>query len=545
MPIAQETAFLGANKKLEPRFLPDGVGTASLNQKPAEKGVLEPWSVPLTISGPSIPSGRTTLYRMGRELSSKTDFWLSWTTLVHAIRGFDTADPTERTYFTGSGAPKWTDNIIGLASAPYPAATRDLAVPPPLVAPVVTLNTDGPSGDARQLYYVYTRVNDIGWESAPSPPTLAPAAKPNAILDLSYSEAVPAGNYGVTKVRWYRQQVAAGSTVAEYFFIREYAIGASGQQDDGRALGEQLQTEGWDVLDADASWLTVAWNQFALALVGKTLRACVPNFIYAWPKVNGYEYPLNATPLAIAAYAQQAVVFTSGGSEVFTGSDPDALNQRFVALPVLVSPRSLVVGDSWCVWAAADGLWLREADGSRRNLVEQCLTSSQWAALAPSTIAGYRLDLGERWLYIGFYDDGAGLKGFVVDPSNPQGFYPLETGYTTAFYDPLLRRLFVHSGSTLREWDAGASFMTASWTGKLHRQAAEAEAEWLELLANDSATVRVLTNDPEATTDTAPLIERFNRTITRGQHRVPDGTVGRDYQVQITTQSQVQGLAID
>ncbi len=544
MAIAQEVAFLGANHKDEPRSLPDGVGVVSMNQKPAVRGVFEPWRSPATISGPVIPAGRQTIYRMGRDTTSKTDFWLSWTAIVHAIRAFDTSDPTERTYYTDGSAPKWTDNIQALATTPYPTAARDLGVPAPTVAPTVTLNTDGSTGDARQLYYVYTRVNDIGWESMPSPPTLAASAMPGAIFDLSYSEAVPAGNYGVTKVRWYRQQVATGSTVAEYYFIREYAIGDSGQQDDGRALGEQLQTEGWSMLDSTATWLTLCWNQFAAAIVDKSVRTCVPNFIYAWPRVNGYEYRLPSTPVALAAYAQQLVAFTTDGAYVFTGSDPDALDQRFVELPVIVSPRSLVVGDSWCMWAASDGLWTRAADGTISNMVGKCLTPEQWRAMVPSTIAGYRFDLGERPLYVGFYNDGT-LKGFVVDPTNDLGFYPLETGYTAGFYDPLLRTLFVLDGSTLKEWDAGASFMTASWTGKLHRQSEDSEAEWLEVLASGSATVKVHTNDPDATDDTAPLIQRFNRSITRGQYRMPDGTVGRDFQVQISTQGQVQGLVIE
>jgi hypothetical protein len=543
MPIAQEVSFLGANRKSEPRFLPDGTGTASINQKPAERGRLEPWREPLTISGPNIPAARQTIYRMGRDTASKTLHWLSWTGIVHAIRGFDTSDTTERTYFTGSGSPKWTDNIIGLASAPYPAATRDLGVPPPLVAPTVTMGTDGATGDARQLYYVYTRVNDIGWESAPSPPFLAPLAKPGAVLNLSYSESVPAGNYSVTSVRWYRQQVAAGTDVAEYFFIREYAIGASGQQDDARALGEQLQTEGWAMLDTSATWLTYCWNQFAAAIVGKSVRCCVPNFIYAWPRIE-YEYNFNSTPIALAAFAQRLVAFTTAGAEILTGSDPDALDQKPIGLPVLVSQRSLVVGDSWCAWAAEDGLWFYSASGERRNLVGECLTDAQWAAFVPSTIAGYLCYLGDRPLYVGFYNDGA-LKGFVVDISNPLGFYPLDKGYTTGFYDPLQRALFVLDGATLKEWDAGSTFMTTTWTGKVHRQGAVAEAEWVELLANGSATVKVYTEDPDSTDDTTSLVERMSRTLTRGEHRIPDGTAGRDWQVQISTQGSVQGLAID
>lgn len=541
MAIAQITGFSGANTKVHKRFLPDAVGVLSLNQKPSEQGDFRPWRVPLTISGPVVPSGRQTIYRMGRDTPTPASHWLSWSAVVHAIRGFDQTDTTERTYYTGSGSPKWTDNIQALASTPYPAAARELAVPQPTIAPTVALNTDGPSGDARALYYVYTRVNDIGWESAPSPPVLAPLAKPGAILDLSYTESVPAGNYGVNRVRWYRTQVVSGTSDAEFLFLREYTIASGGQQDDARALGDVLATETWLSLDTSAKWLTTCWNQTASALVGKTVRFCEPNIVYAWP--IEYEYALASTPIAQASFSQRLLVLTSAGAEVFTGSDPAAMDQRPINVAPLVSQRSLVVGSSWAAWAADDGLWYYGVDGYR-CLTADCITSEQWRALVPSTIAGYYFAMDERELYVGFYNDGS-LKGFVVDPRNPNGVYFLSTGYTTGYWDSLLRALFVLEGSTLKQWDAGASTMTATFRGKVARQQAFAEAEWIELLCSGSVTVKVFTDPYEATDDSTGLIERMNRSLTRGIHRAPNGMGGRDYQIEVATTGSLQGVIIE
>src|SRR5687768_10930064 len=102
MPLVELTGFLGANRVIDPRFLPAGLGVSSVNQKPTGSGNLEPWRVPLAISGPSIVASALTLYRMGRSTPSVSQHWLSWTTRVHAIRGFDPEDTTERTYFTGT-----------------------------------------------------------------------------------------------------------------------------------------------------------------------------------------------------------------------------------------------------------------------------------------------------------------------------------------------------------------------------------------------------------------------------------------------------------
>ncbi|WP_230685400.1 hypothetical protein, partial [Streptococcus pneumoniae] len=85
------------------------------------------------------------------------------------------------TYYTGDGTPKWTDNSIGLTGGPpYPQASRELAVPAPTTAPAIALTTDGTGTDATR-YYVETFVNDLGWESAPSPISTGLVCKPGAI----------------------------------------------------------------------------------------------------------------------------------------------------------------------------------------------------------------------------------------------------------------------------------------------------------------------------------------------------------------------------
>jgi hypothetical protein len=545
--IAELTGFLGCALKGDPRFYAKEVGVNSENQRPGTEGDFRPWRVPLAVTPAAvIPSDRLTLYRMGRDSPTPPNFWLSWTTEVHVIRAFDALDPFERTYFTGAiGGPQWAANNISLASTPYPGTTRLLAVPQPTVAPTVTLVTDGPSGESRRLYYCYTWVNDIGWESAPSPPTLAPLAKPGAVLNLSTTESPPAGNYGINRIRWYRTQTTSTQGEAEFFFLREYAVGSSGNQDDARDLGaDVLPTEFATLrlpLPADAKWLTYCWNEFAASIVGKTVRFCEPGLVYAWPLGN--EYTLDNTPIALCSFAQRLLVLTSGGAELFTGDAPERLDQKPIALAPCVSSRSVVTADYWCAWAAADGLWLYSADGSTRNLTANIMDRNQWQALSPATMHCHRLDLGENMtLIVGFYNDGAS-KGFVLNPANDRGIYFLSQGYSAAYWDKLLRRLFVLAGADdLREWDAGASFMTAKFRSKVYRQQAHTEAQWLELLATGDVTARVFTSKTDAPSS---FQTDMNAAVQTGVTRLPDGTGGRDFQVELETQAQVQGAVIE
>jgi hypothetical protein len=547
MSIVELTGFLGANLKKDRRYLPNEVGVNSVNQKPNGKGTLQPWRQPLSLVGPDVPSGRLTLYRLGREVASTTTFWLSTSAVSHWMRDFTAGanDTTERTAFTGSGSPKWTDNIIGLAGAPYPAATRELKVPQPTLPPTVALNADGPSGDARINSYVFTWVSDIGWESAPSPPTDAPSCKPGAILDLGVVESVPAGNYGVNRVRWYRTNVVGTTGAGEFFFIREYAVGTLGMQDDARKLNDLLPTDAnnmWLSLSATASWITYCWNEFCAAIDGPEVCFSVPDTIYAYPLGNRYE--TGGKPLALAAMNGVLLAFTTTGAERFVGQDPEAMDQKPIALPVLVSQRSVAVGDVFVIWAASDGLWMWSVDGTLRNLIAGCMEPEHWAALVPSTIAGYLLPTDERTLYVGFYNDGT-LKGFVIDLANPAGIYWLDKGYTSAFYDPLLRSLFVLDSATLKQWDKGPTNMTALHKSKVYRQGETAEGSALELMASGSVGVKVWTEPNGATSDATPLTLRINRNYTRGDLPMPDGVVGRDWQVEVSTAEEVQALVID
>jgi len=135
MTVLRLSGFAGENRALHPMLLPEAVGLVSTNQKPG-RGDLRPWNAPLAVA--TVPAGRKTIYRMGLDVASDVNYWLSWTTPVHAVRGPNASDAAERTYYTGSGTPKWTNTTLALSSAPFPTAYRELGMPPPTTVPVLT-----------------------------------------------------------------------------------------------------------------------------------------------------------------------------------------------------------------------------------------------------------------------------------------------------------------------------------------------------------------------------------------------------------------------
>ena len=135
MTVLRLSGFAGENRALHPMLLPEAVGLISTNQKPG-RGDLRPWNAPLAVA--TVPAGRKTIYRMGLDVASDVNYWLSWNTPVHAVRGPNASDAAERTYYTGSGTPKWTDTTLALSTAPFPTAYRELGMPPPTTVPVLT-----------------------------------------------------------------------------------------------------------------------------------------------------------------------------------------------------------------------------------------------------------------------------------------------------------------------------------------------------------------------------------------------------------------------
>jgi len=519
--------FNGASLSLDPKLLPEVVGVSSFDMRPGGKGDARPWNAPSAVGGVTLGAGRKTIYRMGSDVESDSSYWLSWTTVVHAIRGFDATDTTERTYYTGSGTPKWVDNTNALSSAPYPSATRELSAPQPTVAPTATLTTDGPSGTAAARYWVYTWVNDIGWESAPSPASNSLTIKPGAVVGLVPNGTPPAGNYSITKIRWYATQTASDGTV-EFAFLREYTLGASGQADDGRALGETLATESWIPLDGTAANLTACWSQFAAATVGKAVRFCEPGYLYAWPLA--YEYVVTHTPVAMAAFSQRLVCLTTGGAEVFTGTDPGSMDQKPIDLPACVSQRSVCSSDAGVFYASNDGIQYYGVDGWR-NLTAGVIRPDEFKTLFNPSSARAVLWKG---LYICWLDsNGAGVGGLVVDPSNAQGVFFLSTAYAAGYVDPLTRSLYVVDSTTLKKWDAGSAH-TWTWRSKVFRQARTEEFDRFELVCGGATTVKVWVD--------GTLF--MNRSVTAGEHRLPNGIKGRDWQFELSSTSPVQAMSV-
>ncbi len=447
MTVVRTAGFLGANLALHPSLLPEGVGVSSVNQKPG-RGDLRPWKSPLTVA--TVPAGRKTVYRMGKDAVSDTTYWLSWTTLVHVVRGFIADDTAERTYYSGSGAPKWTDTLKALTSTPYPTSSRELGVPAPTTALLIGAS-GGVSAVTETRVYTYTHVTDIGEESAPAPASTLLTCKLDAAVTIGGLGTVPSGNYGISKIRIYRTQTGtSGGT--EYFFLRELASTATSSTDDNRTLGEVLGTVKWIMPPADLKNLTGLWNGMMAGISGRSVRFCHPFTPYAWP--IAYDVvPPESTPVALGTFGQTLVVLTNDRPLMVVGGSPDAMDEQPIDfLHSCVSAQSVVSMGSGVVWASPDGLCFVGQNGPR-VLTAGLMTRDDWQALVPSTIVGGQYE----GRYIGFYTVAGVTSGFVLDPMNPSGLYFLSVTAEAVYFDEYQDALYLFNAGSIQKWDAGSA----------------------------------------------------------------------------------------
>lgn len=541
----------GAALALNPKLLGDTVGVMSINQKPG-RGDLRPWHTPLDVA--AVPPGRKTIYRMGRDVASDALYWLSWSTVVHAIHGFISGDTTERTYYTGDGAPKVTDNILALADAPYPTARRDLGVPVPASALVVTPLNTGVSTTTEIRYYTYTYVTSWGEESAPASPSLEVTCKTDDTLSIANIEVPPAGSHGINRVRIYRTQTGTSGDT-EFFFLREVLSSATSTTDDGRGLGEVMPTTGWLPPPATLSHLTAMWNGMAAAIntTDGSVRYCVAYKPYAWP--IAYEtLPPNARAVALATFGQSLLVLTNGRPVLVSGSSPESLDEQPIDVnQACIAPRSAVGVGHGVVWACPDGLAYLGAAGAKM-LTAGILTQEDWRQLNPSSIVAACYE----GAYFGFYEVGGVKKGFMIDPLQPSGIYFLEQGYDAVFLDESQDALFVLDGSAVRKWDAGAALMQAKARSKIFLSpltnfaGARVEADaypvqvHFDMLDLPAAEVtKVATERPAVFSAPDATTLRFTHSATsREPFRLPGDVNARAWQLEVETSTPVEAIVM-
>lgn len=341
--------------------------------------------------------------------------------------------------------------------------------------------------------YVYTFVNDLGWESAPSPVS-ATIVRPDGVsVAVVTATAIPSGvssAYQIETKRIYR--AVTGNTGTDFLFVAEIALATASYSDTltDAALGESLESDDWDLPPDDLKGLIALPNGILAGFRRNQLCFSVQNRPHAWPGV--YRLNTDTDIVAIGNIDTTVVIGTESFPYLAIGSDPAAYSMTKLEVPqACVSKRSLAyLTGIGVVFASPDGLIAVAGNGIVRNLTKNTFTRRQWQALRPTSILGVAHDDS----YFFWYETAvSGERGGYVLDAGQDGFglVPLSFHATAAHADPLTDALYLvlddsdepdsvylptsstqptPTGTQIHMFDSptGSGAMRYQWRGKLH-----------------------------------------------------------------------------
>ncbi len=441
----------GIAPKITPELLPLNMAQSASNAI-LHKGGVAPLKSGLAIATPTKSGAKKTIYRFGKD-QPESQYWFTWTNDVHVCRG-PVIETTERTYFTGDGAPKKTDMSLALSGGTsYPLNAYNLGVPAPATAPVVMMyGAVGPSVP-EQRAYVYTNVTAWGEESAPSPAGIG-TADATHLLTLSSFATIPTGNYNITQRYIYRTVTSSSGT--NYYWIGSIPITGTTFNDnvDITAIGEPLATLDWDTPPDDMHGMIALPSGGLCAISGKQVCFSVIGAPYAWPQK--WRLTCDYEPVAVAAVGQGIFVLTTGTPYFINSGDPETAQMiRIDEEQPCIAARSVVAFQGSVIYAAPDGLVSLSQSGSK-VITEKIFDRDAWQAMSPTAMFAAKHD--NR--YYGFWATGG---GFTMDLDG--NFVPHDIQATAAYTDPVQDMLYIAVGTTIQRWNAG-TVKTASWKSK-------------------------------------------------------------------------------
>ena len=176
-------SFAGMVPRITSRHLDDNQAQVATNCQ-LTSGALRPWRDKKQVATLAKTVRVNSLYLFGN--GGANERWLHWNEDVDVVRGPIAGDTTERTYFTGTGAPRVTNNAmvdVG-GNDQYPEDSYILGIPPSGVAPTAALVGTG-AGAVYSRAYVFTLIGEFGEEGMPSPVSSILAWQSGHTVDLT------------------------------------------------------------------------------------------------------------------------------------------------------------------------------------------------------------------------------------------------------------------------------------------------------------------------------------------------------------------------
>ena len=291
--------------------------------------------------------------------------------------------------------------------------------------------------------YVYTFVNDLDQESAPSPASTTVLRPDGLSITVTTPVAIPSGvsaDYGINTKRIYR--AATGNLGTVFRFVAEIPLATADYIDEltDSELGETLLSELWALPPTDLQNILALPNGIMAGFSKNQLCLSAQNYPHAWP----IEYRLNTDTdiVGLGNIDTTVVIGTESFVYIASGNDPAAYSMSKFEVPyACVSKRSFAyLTGIGVVFAGPDGLMAVTGPGQVRNLTDPVFTREQWQALNPSSIRG----VSHNDVYWMFWESGS-LRGcYGLDmKQNGAGVIQMAFHAAAAHVDPIEDKMYL------------------------------------------------------------------------------------------------------
>lgn len=381
------------------------------------------------------------------------DLWLGFVdTDVDFAKGPLVNDAHDRYYWTGdSRIGYFSYNTLARLVAGDPAYR--VGVPTPTAAPELNTVTGGNADLTETRAYIFTFINDLGEESAPSPPVLqsGPSDGTWELAQLSANPPDMANRAPLVKRRIYRTVTGQASSL--FYFVADLEDMVTTVYSDSTASTEVVQnnvcrTFNWDAPPDDLQGLTAHPSGFFVAFKGREVHFSDPYRPWAWPVE--YIVALEYDVVGLAIYGNMVMVMTTSMPYYLAGTHPSNLSStKSMSIEPCLSKRSIVATLQGVLYASPNGLVLFNESGAK-VVTDPLISRDEWVQqFTPSSIKATQRGLE----YIAFRD---GTNGFEFSPSEPLG--ALSTfdrfgGIEDIFTDRYDGKVYVVANDTAYEWD--------------------------------------------------------------------------------------------
>lgn len=269
-----------------------------------------------------------------------------------------------------------------------------------------TVNATGSTGYSPvpiAVSYVYTFVNDLGWESAPSPASDTVTRPDGVSVVVTMATTYPEDSaYAVTTKNLYRAVTGATGTVFK-LVASGIPLATATYNDvlDDSELGKDvLLSDDWDLPNPDMEGIIALPNGIMAGFFKNQLCLSAQGAPWAWPV--SFRLTTDTDIVAIANIDNTIVIGTKSFVYTATGNSPDSFSMSKPGEPqACASKRSMTYVDGFgVVFASPDGFQVCAGSaGNVRNATSSIFTKRQWQALDPTSIVSAVHDGVLHWFY--------------------------------------------------------------------------------------------------------------------------------------------------